>query len=112
MEHCDLRHVRSHILNLHIRREVFQCQLKEAIDGRMANDPLQGLQYMPLHLDKHALVVEITAHLLKLAYCRHVLFAVAVFGGYQQGGTTYKLIVPFVDDAARAVPVEEVHSQE
>ena len=78
----------------------------------MANGPAEGIEDMPLHLREHLFVVERAAHGLELADEGDALLLVAILGSDQEGCAADQLIVALVDDAARAVPVEKVDSQE
>lgn len=86
-------------------------EIEEARDGRVTNDPVDGLQHMPLHLSEHVIVVEGAAHGLELPNRGHALLLVTVLGGNEQRGASDQLIVALVDNTAGAVAIEEVYRQ-
>ena len=77
----------------------------------MANVPAKCLEDVQLHLYEQLSFVALVAHKLELADGGDApLFA--VLGSDPEGRAADQLIVALVDDAARAIPVEEVDSQE
>lgn len=107
-EHGNLGDVTSHVCDFRIVGDVDESKLQEAVNCWMPDGPVKSLQYMPLHLSEHFVVVERAAHEFELPYGGHVLLAISVFGSNQQGSTTNQLIVSFVHDTPGAIPVEEV----
>jgi ABC-type Na+ transport system ATPase subunit NatA len=77
----------------------------------MPNNPVEGLQNVPLHLCEHLVVVQGATHGLQLSYSRYPVLLITVLGSNEEGGATDKLIVALVDDTAGAVAVEEVDSK-
>ena len=78
----------------------------------MADHPVESLKNVPFHLSEHVVVVKGAAHGLELLDGWHTLLAVTVLGGDEEGGTANELVVALVDNATRAVPVEEVDGEE
>ena len=78
----------------------------------MTDDPVEGLQNMPLHLGEHLIVVERAAHGLELPYGGHTVFLVAVLGSNEKSSAANKLVVTLVDHATGAVAIEQVNGEE
>lgn len=109
----DLADVPCHVLQLDVLLgSVGKGELKEAIHGGVSNNPVEGVEYVPLHLGEHLFVVEHGAHALELSDQRHPVLAVTILGGNEQGSTANELIVTLVDDTTGTVSVEEVHGEE
>lgn len=111
VEQGYLGEVSCHAFDLRIVIDLLENHLKKALDSRMPNNPVKGLQNMPLHLNKHILVVEIAAHRLELADGRNPVLLVPVLGSNEHGCTSNELVVALVHHPAGAVSVEEVDSE-
>jgi len=112
MEKSDLGDVQGHMLDFGIVRRLGESNLEESVDSRVSNDPVEGLQNVPLHLSEHLVIVKGAAHGLQFSYSRYSVLLVAILGGDEQSSTADELVMALVDDATGAVTVEEVDSEE
>lgn len=112
MEQGNLRNVECHVLDLSIIRRCGKGDLQEGIHGRVSNNPVQGLQYVPLHLGEHFVVVKRATHGLQLPDSWYPVFLIAILGSNEESSTSDKLVVALVNDAAGAVAVEKVDGEE
>ena len=108
MKHSDLRDVRGHMLDFEIVLKAFECQLVKIVDCRMANDPLQSLEHVPLHLGEHFFIIKVAAHFFQLSDGGHILLPITVFCSNEECRASDELIVPLVYHPFGAVAVEEV----
>jgi len=99
------------VLELRVEGDLCESKLLEAGNGRVTDDPVQCCENMPFHLGEHVVIVERAAHRLELADCRYTLLAVAVLGSNEQSRAADELVVALVDDALRAVTVEQVDGE-
>lgn len=100
VEKSNLEDVLSHRLCLLLIAgvvEAWERQLEEAVNGRVSNHPLEGLKYVPFHLDKHVFVVERAAHQLELMKGWNTVLLVAILGSDEEGGASDELVVTLVD---------------
>ena len=100
------------MLNLWIWSTFGDGKVQEARYSWVADHPIKSLKNVPLHLGEHVIVVKGAAHRLELLDGWNALLAVTVLGGDEEGCAANELVVALVDNAARAVPVEEVDGEE
>jgi hypothetical protein len=112
MEKSDLGDVQGHVLDFGIVWRLRQSNLEESVDSGVSNDPVEGLQNVPLHLREHFVIVKGAAHGLELSYSWYSVLLVTILGSDEQGSTPNKLVVALVDNTAGAVTVEEVDGEE
>ena len=74
----------------------------------MSNEPVNGLQNMPFHLGEHIIVIECAAHGLELLNRGYSVLAISIFGRHEQRTASYQLVVLFIDNTARTIPIEEI----
>ena len=86
--------------------------MKKIVNRRMSNKPVNGLQNMPFHLGEHIIVIECAAHGLELLNRGYSVLTISIFCRYEQRTASYQLVVLFIDNTARTVPIEEVDCQE
>ncbi len=96
------------MLSLWIEGDVQDSEVQEAGDRRVTDNPVQGLQNMPLHLGEHVVVVKRAAHGLELPNGGHTLLAVSVLRCDQESGTAYELVVSLIHDSTRAVAIQKI----
>ena len=77
----------------------------------MAQTPLDGREYVLLHLDKGRLVIGITTDLNQILHGWNAFLGVLKLGSDPEGSTTNKLVVFNVDDATRDIAVDDVESE-
>lgn len=110
-----LGNVAGQVLELGVgvaRGALEQGNLDPGVDGRVSHDPVEGVEDVPLHLGEHGGIVEATAHGGELADEGDLVLLVAVLGGNKQGRAADELVMTLVDDATRAVAVEQVDGEE
>lgn len=112
MEEGDLQDVHGEMLHFWVVGDIQQRDVQEAVNRRVPNGPTERLQNVPLHLEKHVIVVQRAAHRLQLPDRWDVLLLVTVFGRDEKGRTPHQLIMPLVHHPLRAVPVQEIDRQE
>ena len=78
----------------------------------MSNEPVNGLQNMPFHLSEHIVVIECAAHGLQFLDRGYPVLTISIFCCYEQRTASYQLVVLFIDNTARTIPIEEVDGQE
>ena len=78
----------------------------------MSNEPVNGLQNMPFHLGKHIVVIKCAAHGFEFLNRGYPVLTISIFCCYEQRTASYQLIVLFIDNTTRTVPIEEVDGQE
>lgn len=106
MKHGDFADITSHMFHLRVREGIVQGDLKKGIDSGMSDDPTKRLQYVPLHLSEHIVLVQRAAHGLQLLDGWDAVLAVSVFGGDQKSGAADQLVVALVDHSLRTVSIE------
>ena len=77
----------------------------------MAQSPLNGREYVLLHLDEGRLIIGISANLDQILYGWDALLGILKLGGDPEGSATDKLVVFDVDDAARNITVNDVEGE-
>lgn len=112
MEESNLGNVQGHVLNLSIVWSLQECDLEEGIYAGVANDPVESLQNVPLHLGEHFVVIEGAAHGLELSNSGHTVFLVTVLGSNEERSAADQLVVTLVDHTAGAVSIEKVDGEE
>lgn len=104
----DFEDVERQILGFGVINCVLDGHPEEAVRCRMTNRPAKRGQDVPFHLQKHIVIVEGTAHGLEFFDCWDLLFLVPILCSDEQCRTANQLIVPFVDNPLRTIPVKKV----
>ena len=112
MKESHLQDIQGEMLQFRVVRKIRQRDLQEAVHSRVTDSPTEGLQYMPLHLQEHVIVIERATHRLQLFDCWYVLFLVTVLGSNQERCTTDELVMALVHYSLRTVAIQEVDCQE
>ena len=83
----NLAEISSHVFNFLVILLLSNDELREKVDGRVADNPLQGVEHVHLHLSEHSSIVKTAAHVVELVNLRYSILLVSILGGDEEGST-------------------------